>query len=99
MEANCPGFRAALSCRSFNSGSMAKPLPSTLEGTKKILVSGLPLVQNEIVQETGYRIVQLPNGAHSLHSIAYGETMHPAVGPAAEAEDLYVRQLKLRERI
>ena len=38
-------------------------------------------------------------GAYSVHAVAYGETMHPAIGPAAEAEALYVQQLKLRDRI
>ncbi len=47
----------------------------------------------------GYRIVKLASGAHSVHSLAHGETFHPVVGPVAEAEALYVRQLKLVERI
>ena len=45
-----------------------------------------------------YQLVRLANGAHSLRSLADGETFHPVVGPVAEAEALYVRQLKLRER-
>ncbi len=52
------------------------------------------------VQSTaGYRIVKLPNGAHSVHSLAHHETFHPVVGPVAEAEALYVRQLRLVERL
>jgi tRNA U34 5-methylaminomethyl-2-thiouridine-forming methyltransferase MnmC len=51
------------------------------------------------VTSTGYKLVQLANGAHSIHSLAYGETMHPAIGPEAEAEALYVKQLRLVERI
>ena len=47
---------------------------------------------------TGYRIVKLANGAHSVHSLAHHETFHPVVGPVAEAEALYVRQLRLIER-
>jgi tRNA U34 5-methylaminomethyl-2-thiouridine-forming methyltransferase MnmC len=47
----------------------------------------------------GYRIVRLPNGAHSVHSLAHHETFHPVVGPVAEAEALYVRQLRLAERV
>jgi len=43
--------------------------------------------------------VQLANGAHGIHSQAYGETMHPAIGPAAEAMALYVNELRLVERI
>ena len=46
-----------------------------------------------------YRIVRLANGAHSVHSLAHHETFHPVVGPVAEAEALYVRQLRLVERV
>jgi hypothetical protein len=46
-----------------------------------------------------YKLVQLDNGAHSLRSLAHGETFHPVIGPVAEAEALYVNQLKLRKRI
>ncbi|HOX56740.1 MAG TPA: MnmC family methyltransferase [Candidatus Paceibacterota bacterium] len=46
-----------------------------------------------------YRIVKLANGAHSVHSLAHHETFHPVVGPVAEAEALYVRQLGLAERV
>lgn len=45
-----------------------------------------------------YKIVQLRNGAFSVHSTDHGETMHPGLGPAAEAQELYVRQLRLIER-
>jgi tRNA U34 5-methylaminomethyl-2-thiouridine-forming methyltransferase MnmC len=48
---------------------------------------------------TGYQLVQLTNGSHSLHSLAYGETFHPVIGPVAEAEALYVKQLNLRDRV
>jgi tRNA U34 5-methylaminomethyl-2-thiouridine-forming methyltransferase MnmC len=47
----------------------------------------------------GYRIVKLANGAHSVHSLAHHETFHPVVGPVAEAEALYVRQLGLAGRV
>jgi len=46
-----------------------------------------------------YKLVRLAGGAFSIHSIAEGETFHPVVGPVAEAEALYVNQLKLRERV
>jgi tRNA U34 5-methylaminomethyl-2-thiouridine-forming methyltransferase MnmC len=46
-----------------------------------------------------YRIVKLAGGAHSVHSLAHAETFHPVVGPVAEAEALYVRQLRLPERL
>jgi tRNA U34 5-methylaminomethyl-2-thiouridine-forming methyltransferase MnmC len=52
-----------------------------------------------VASETNYRIVKLVSGAHSVHSLAYDETFHPVIGPVAEAEALYVRQLKLRERV
>ncbi len=47
----------------------------------------------------GYKIVKLANGVHSVHSLAHQETFHPVIGPVAEAEALYVRQLGLVERI
>lgn len=49
--------------------------------------------------EPAYKLVQLANGVHSLHSLEYRETLHPAIGPVAEAEVLYVRQLRLIERL
>lgn len=45
-----------------------------------------------------YEIVKLRNGAFSLRSLKHGETMHPAIGPLAEAESLYVKQLQIPER-
>ena len=46
-----------------------------------------------------YQLVQLAGGARTLFSASYGEKMHPGLGPQAEAELLYVRQLKIRERL
>lgn len=46
-----------------------------------------------------YKLVELVNGSFSVHSVAHEETFHPVVGPEAEAEALYVRQLRLPERI
>lgn len=51
------------------------------------------------MQSQGYTVVRLASGACSVHSLAHRETFHPAVGPVAEAEALYVRQLHLPERI
>ncbi len=48
---------------------------------------------------TGYKLVKLANGVHSVHSLAHRETFHPVVGPVAEAEALYVRQLRLVDRL
>jgi len=48
---------------------------------------------------SGYRIVKLASGAHSVHSLAHHETFHPVIGPTAEAETLYVRQLGLLDRL
>lgn len=45
----------------------------------------------------GYELVQLKNGTWSVRSVAEG-TFHPVIGPVAEAEALYVRQLRLAER-
>jgi hypothetical protein len=46
-----------------------------------------------------YQLVPLRSGAQTLFSASYGEQMHPGLGPAAEAELLYVRQLKICERM
>lgn len=46
-----------------------------------------------------YKLVRLPNGTHTVYSFGYGEKMHPGLGPTAEAELLYVNQLRLRERL
>jgi len=46
-----------------------------------------------------YQLVRLNNGICSVRSLADGETFHPVVGPVAEAEALYVNQLRLRERL
>jgi tRNA U34 5-methylaminomethyl-2-thiouridine-forming methyltransferase MnmC len=48
---------------------------------------------------TSYRIVRLRNGACSVRSLVEDETFHPGIGPALEAEALYVRQLHLPERV
>jgi hypothetical protein len=44
-------------------------------------------------------LVQLANGTWSVHARRERETFHPVVGPAAEAEALYVRGLRLVERM
>ena len=46
-----------------------------------------------------YQLVQLANGAQTLFSASYGEKLHPGLGPAAEAEQLYVRQLNICQRL
>jgi hypothetical protein len=46
-----------------------------------------------------YQLVPLASGAKTLFSASYGEKMHPGLGPAAEAELLYVRQLQICERL
>jgi len=48
---------------------------------------------------SGYQLVRLNNGICSVRSLADAETFHPVVGPVAEAEALYVNQIKLRERL
>jgi len=57
-----------------------------------------PLRQTSPVS-TSYRLVRLRNGACSVHSLADDETFHPGIGPVAEAEALYIRQLRLPERV
>jgi tRNA U34 5-methylaminomethyl-2-thiouridine-forming methyltransferase MnmC len=46
-----------------------------------------------------YQLVTLANGQPTLFSASYGEKMHPGLGPRAEADLLYVRQLNLCERL
>jgi tRNA U34 5-methylaminomethyl-2-thiouridine-forming methyltransferase MnmC len=46
-----------------------------------------------------YQLVALANGRRTLFSASYGEKMHPGLGPQAEAELLYVRQLHIRDRL
>ena len=46
-----------------------------------------------------FRLVRLRNGAQSVHALDFGETMHPGLGPAAEAETLYVKQLRIADRL
>ncbi len=48
---------------------------------------------------SAYSLVTLANGVRSVRSHAEAETFHPVIGPVAEAEALYVRQLRLRERL
>ena len=48
---------------------------------------------------SGYKLVKLASGVHSVHSLAHQETFHPVIGPVAEAEALYVRQLELANRL
>jgi hypothetical protein len=60
----------------------------------------LQLSRDYIVQtDSGYQLVRLNNGICSVRSLADAETFHPVVGPVAEAEALYVNQLRLRERL
>ena len=49
--------------------------------------------------DSGYQLVRLNNGICSVRPLADAETFHPVVGPVAEAEALYVNQLRLRERL
>lgn len=48
---------------------------------------------------SGYQLIHLKNGACSVRSLADAETFHPGIGPRAEAEALYVRQLRLPDRV
>jgi tRNA U34 5-methylaminomethyl-2-thiouridine-forming methyltransferase MnmC len=46
-----------------------------------------------------FKLVHLANGEHAVFSADYAETMHPGLGPIAEADLLYVQQLGIPERI
>jgi hypothetical protein len=52
-----------------------------------------------VSSNAAYKIVKLAGGVHSVHSVAHRETFHPVIGPVAEAQALYVRQLRLPERM
>jgi tRNA U34 5-methylaminomethyl-2-thiouridine-forming methyltransferase MnmC len=65
----------------------------------QIFVSTLSAQAHSNPRTPGYRIVRLSSGAYSVHSLAHAETFHPVIGPVAEAEALYVRQLDLVERL
>jgi hypothetical protein len=56
-------------------------------------------MRGSAMPDSNYKLVRLANGIFSVHSLAEKETFHPVVGPAAEAEALYIRQLKLRQRM
>jgi queuine tRNA-ribosyltransferase len=44
-------------------------------------------------------VVRTSKGALAMRSLEADEVMHPGVGPMVEAEQLYVRQSRLRERL
>jgi hypothetical protein len=50
------------------------------------------------LNDENYTLIRLKNGTFSVRAMAEDETFHPVVGPVAEAEALYVKQLDLRRR-
>ena len=58
----------------------------------------MPDHDHPLMSPQDYELVQLKNGSWSVRSRPEAETFHPVVGPVAEAEALYVRQLRLPER-
>ena len=50
-------------------------------------------------ERASHEIVQTRGGALAMRSLIDGEVMHPGVGPLVEAEQLYVLQSRLRERL
>jgi tRNA U34 5-methylaminomethyl-2-thiouridine-forming methyltransferase MnmC len=52
-----------------------------------------------VATEPAYKLVRLANGSSSVHSLVERETFHPVIGPVAEAEALYLNQLRLVERL
>lgn len=58
----------------------------------------MPDHDHPLMSPLDYELVQLKNGSWSVRSRPEAETFHPVVGPVAEAEALYVRQLRLPER-
>src|SRR5689334_5808642 len=68
--------------------------------SRLLLFNSPTLEEYQLVDSSsGYRIVRLGNGAHSVHSLAHAETFHPVIGPAAEAQALYIGQLRLPQRV
>jgi queuine tRNA-ribosyltransferase len=49
--------------------------------------------------KTGHELVRTRGGSVAVRSLSEGEVMHPGVGPRVEAEQLYVRQSRLVERL
>ncbi len=47
----------------------------------------------------GYALVRVADGVWSVRALAEGETFHPVIGPVAEAEAVYLRPLRLIERL
>jgi len=70
-------------------------------GDERLIFPKAPISsQDANVDSSGnYKLVKLATGVYSVHSLAYRETFHPVIGPAAEAEALYVSQLRLIERL
>jgi tRNA U34 5-methylaminomethyl-2-thiouridine-forming methyltransferase MnmC len=56
-------------------------------------------MRGSVMRDLNYKLVRLANGTFSIHSLAEKETFHPVVGPVAEAQALYIQQLKLRQRL
>jgi hypothetical protein len=54
---------------------------------------------NADVRRAEFELVRLRDGAPAVFSSTYGEIMHPGLGPAAEADLLYVQQLRLAARM
>ena len=48
---------------------------------------------------SNHEIVRTRGGTLAMRSLDAGEVMHPGVGPIVEAEQLYVRQSRLAERL
>jgi tRNA U34 5-methylaminomethyl-2-thiouridine-forming methyltransferase MnmC len=74
-----------------------------LAGNPRGRIAGFSFRRRQFAQNESmsgdYKLVQLAGGAQTLFSSAYGEKMHPGLGPQAEAELLYVRQLQICERL
>jgi queuine tRNA-ribosyltransferase len=50
-------------------------------------------------ERVSHEVVRTRGGALAMRSVDAGEVMHPGVGPLVEAEQLYVRQSRLAERL
>ena len=67
--------------------------------SEKIVSEKIVSHERDIHERARHEIVQTRGGALAIRSLADGEVMHPGVGPLVEAEQLYVRQSRLCERL
>src|SRR3954463_6716124 len=97
-----PSCFAPTGLRNRTATALAKyPSPNGLEIQAAVPNAGGPVAElaRNVSSSPAYTLVKLASGVHSVHSVADRETFHPVIGPSAEAQALYVRQVRLLERL